>query len=304
MSLDFFAGCLGGMAGVIVGHPLDTAKVHLQTQDVKNPRYSGTVHCLRSLMAKEGVRGIYRGVTSPLLGVAGISAVVFGVYGNTQRRLKDPDSLMSHALAGAAAGLFQSFICSPMELAKSRMQISNTVGKGPLDCLMRIYTKDGVRGVFKGLGLTIGREVPGYAAYFYTYELLSRPDGDEPVSTARMLLAGGFAGVVSWVVTYPVDLIKSRMQVDGISSKQYTSSYDCLKKTVQSGGISSLFRGLSPTIIRAFPVNAVTFTVVTWTMRVLDGGGIDATVEKTESILKDYADVFRKLSASENSPLA
>lgn len=111
------------MAGVAVGHPLDTVKVHLQTQDATNLKYKGTMDCLRSLVAKEGIRGVYRGVTSPLLGVAGINAIVFGIYGNVQKRMIDPNSIQSHAIAGAVAGLFQSFICSPIELAKSRLQV-------------------------------------------------------------------------------------------------------------------------------------------------------------------------------------
>lgn len=111
------------MAGVAVGHPLDTVKVHLQTQDLNNPKYKGTTDCLRSIFMKEGIRGLYKGVTSPLLGVAGINAIVFGVYGNTQRHMSDAESLRSHAIAGGLAGLFQSFICSPIELAKSRLQV-------------------------------------------------------------------------------------------------------------------------------------------------------------------------------------
>lgn len=112
------------MAGVAVGHPLDTVKVHLQTQDTKYPKYKGTVDCLRSLLVKNGIKGVYRGVSSPLVGVAGINAIVFGIYGNVQRNMKNPESLSSHAIAGGVAGFFQSFICSPMELAKSRLQVT------------------------------------------------------------------------------------------------------------------------------------------------------------------------------------
>lgn len=121
--MNIFKIIFSGMAGVAVGHPLDTVKVHLQTQDAVHVKYRGTVDCLRSLLAKEGIRGIYKGVSSPLLGVAGINAIVFGIYGNVQKRMTDPNSLQSHAIAGAVAGLFQSFICSPMELAKSRLQV-------------------------------------------------------------------------------------------------------------------------------------------------------------------------------------
>lgn len=116
MALDFAAGCLGGCAGVIVGYPFDTVKVHLQTQDYRNPLYKGTLDCFRKIIAKESVRGLYRGMSSPMAGVAAVNAIVFGVYGNVQRRTANPDSLYSHFLAGNAAGLAQSFICSPMEL--------------------------------------------------------------------------------------------------------------------------------------------------------------------------------------------
>lgn len=182
------------MAGVVVGHPLDTVKVLLQTQDMKNPKFKGTIHCLQSVVAKEGLRGVYKGVTSPLLGVAGINAVVFGVYGNAQRHASNPESLGTHAVAGAAAGLVQSFICSPMELAKSRLQVADSVSRGPIECLTRIYNNKGVAGVFRGLGLTAGRDVPSFTIYFFTYELLTRSDSNMPASTWSMLFAGGLAG--------------------------------------------------------------------------------------------------------------
>jgi len=46
-----FSGC----AGIMVGYPLDTVKVHMQTQDYCNPKYRGTWDCLRTILAKESV---------------------------------------------------------------------------------------------------------------------------------------------------------------------------------------------------------------------------------------------------------
>ena len=72
-------------------------------------------------------------MSSPMAGVAVINALIFGVYGNVQRRLADPDSLQSHAFAGAVAGFSQSVISSPMELVKTRIQIQGQVcPTGPL----------------------------------------------------------------------------------------------------------------------------------------------------------------------------
>ena len=63
-AIDFFAGCLGGAAGVLIGHPLDTVKVKLQTQGMTSNshgvsppriRYRGTFHCLISTYQNEKV---------------------------------------------------------------------------------------------------------------------------------------------------------------------------------------------------------------------------------------------------------
>lgn len=157
-----FLGC----AGVLVGHPFDTVKVNLQTQDHLRPIYRGTFHCLKTIIAKESFRGLYKGVTSPMAGVAFVNAIVFGVYGNVQRNMQNPTSLYTHFFAGTAAGLAQSIVCSPMELVKTRIQLQDTIKtkthyKGPMDCFSTIWRTEGYRGIFRGLGITALRDVPG-----------------------------------------------------------------------------------------------------------------------------------------------
>lgn len=267
MALDFVAGCLGGCAGILVGYPLDTVKIHMQTQDHRNPKYRGTWHCFRTLLAKESVTGLYRGMSSPMAGVAAVNAIVFGVYGHTQKQLSEPDHLSAHFLAGASAGIAQTPVCSPIELAKTRLQLQSPTGNGysgPMHCLVHIYRREGYRGLFKGLGITFLREAPSYGAYFLTYEALTR--SDEPVSTPRMLLAGGLAGTASWIISYPLDVIKSRIQAE--TTGRYSGAIDCLRKSVRTEGYTCLYRGLNSTILRAFPTNAATFAVVTWTFRI------------------------------------
>ncbi|KAL3268148.1 hypothetical protein HHI36_007276 [Cryptolaemus montrouzieri] len=270
MSLEFVAGCIGGCAGLLVGHPLDTLKVHLQNDSAKNPKYKGSMHLIENLVMKEGLRGIYKGISSPLLGVSAINAIVFGVYGRTQKKLDNRDALYSHFIAGGAAGFFQSFICSPMELAKTRLQVSKS-DLGLLKCTQNIYNTEGLRGLYKGLNLTIAREVPSFAAYFVTYEYLTRSEKGNHVSTSRMLFAGGVSGLVAWIVIYPIDVIKTRIQLDGFDCKpKYNNAFDCLKKSIAAEGYGILSRGLGPTLLRAFPTNAAIFSVVTWTMRLCE----------------------------------
>ena len=119
---------IAGAAGVLVGYPLDTVKVKIQTQDVRNGQalYKGTFDCFFKLVKKDGVcfqcqmkqqakcflqvRSLYKGMSSPLVGVAGINAITFGAYGNVLRMLPQPESITSISLAGSAAGLIQVII--------------------------------------------------------------------------------------------------------------------------------------------------------------------------------------------------
>lgn len=261
-----------GCAGLLVGHPFDTVKVHLQTQDVKNPQYRGAFHCIKSIMAKESFRGLYRGMSSPMLGTSAINAIVFGVYGNVQRFSSNPDSYSSHFMAGAFAGFTQSIICSPMELAKMRLQLQmDRIGAkkftGPTQCLSYIYRCEGLAGVFRGLSATALRDVPGFASYFVSYEYLMRLKKDPGI--AYTLFAGGTAGALSWVFAIPIDVIKSRLQADGMSGEHrlYNGMIDCARKSYQNEGTAFLMRGLSSTLLRAFPMNAVCFLVVSMTLK-------------------------------------
>jgi len=261
MALEFVGGCLGGAAGVLAGYPLDTVKVRIQTSPPGT--YRGTFDCLFDCVRKDGARGLYRGMTSPLLGVAGINAVTFGVNAQVLKQLPQPESISSITIAGASAGLIQTSIVSPMELVKTQMQVcGQTDISGTVSHITRAA---GFGGIFRGLGITATREVPAFAVYFSSYEVIVRNLGE---STSAVLFGGGMAGVLSWVTTYPQDVIKSRLQADAFGASQmYRGPLHCLKLSLKEEGHSFLFRGIGSTVIRAFPMNAVTFGVFTLVMK-------------------------------------
>ena len=81
--------------------------------------------------------------------------------------------------------------------------------------------------------------------------------------------AGGLAGMASWVVCYPMDVIKTIIQVDGMNAKPiYKSSFECALVNYQKYGLSFFTRGLSTALWRAFPMNAACFMVVSIIMRI------------------------------------
>ena len=184
-------------------------------------------------------------------------------------------------------------MASPIELLKTQMQVKN-LDMSAFQLMKNIVRSHGLQSLNRGLALTILRDVPGAGIYFVTYEALIRQC--ETPTTFAVLMAGGIGGILSWIFTYPTDVIKSRIQADRIPNGVYSGNIDCLRKTVQAEGVQSLGRGIGSAIIRAFPVNAVTMTVATTILKVL-AGEEDLSAYESISRLRGF-DSFRPYANS------
>ena len=208
-----------------------------------------------------------------------VNGVTFGVQHNMMRFCGSENvkrhPLLTNYFSGACAGAAQAFISSPAELIKTRLQLDsqgsrrNQRYRGPWDCVRAIAREEGFRGLFRGYGATLLRDSPGFGFYFAVYEyfvmvLPSLAGGDATRDTPWVrLCAGGTGGIAAWLFSYPFDVVKSRMQGDGVGdSRRYKNMLDCFRKSYREGGLVLFTRGLGPTLARAFPVNAVTFYAV------------------------------------------
>jgi len=162
-----------------------------------------------------------------------------------------------------------------MELVKTQMQVNESA---TVSATMRnILQNGGFKGACRGLAITFTREIPAFGVYFGSYEIMIRQFGE---NTMTILAGGGVAGILSWLLTYPQDVIKSRLQADGFGKDQvYKGSYDCFKRGVEKEGYQFLTRGLGSSVIRAFPVNAATFYVYTFIMKMLSDNQTGLTQE-------------------------
>ncbi|KAA1473065.1 mitochondrial carrier [Dentipellis sp. KUC8613] len=218
---DITFGSIAGMVSKVLEHPFDLTKVRLQAQVLdETARFRGPVDCLVQTFKNEGIRGLYRGLPAPIVGAMAENATLFLSYGELQnlvRRINRTPatqelSLPQLAVAAGGAGAITSFILTPIELIKCKMQVQMLISAptlppaassistsasalpkpaaaaaalhhaapatlralpGPLAIFTGILRETGLRGLWLGHTGTLIRETGGSAAWFSTKEFVA-----------------------------------------------------------------------------------------------------------------------------------
>ncbi|KAL1254222.1 hypothetical protein QQF64_016451 [Cirrhinus molitorella] len=283
---DFLAGSIGGACGVAVGYPLDTVKVRIQTQK----QFTGIWNCVMTTVKKEGVHGFFKGMALPVTTISMTSSVVFGTYRNCLQCLAQfrgigaPNTKLDVFLSGLAGGVAQISVMSPGDIVKVRLQCQTESKRsglkpkysGPIHCLLSIAKDEGISGLYRGALPLAFRDGPSFATYFLTYSTLCSqltPTGQKEPEWPAVLLAGGVAGMAGWSVGTPMDVIKARLQMDGVrGERRYQGLVHCVTETVRNEGLRIFFKSLGINCLRAFPVNMVVFALYEVSVRVLRYG--------------------------------
>ncbi|OJJ54225.1 hypothetical protein ASPSYDRAFT_493134 [Aspergillus sydowii CBS 593.65] len=282
---SFAAGGAGGVCAVVVGHPFDLVKVRMQT--AAQGVYSGAIDVVKKTVAREGLaRGLYAGVSAPLVGVTPMFAVSFWGYDLGKTLVSSLSEVKVHnntpqytigqiSAAGFFSAIPMTLITAPFERVKVLLQIQGQnpppPGQKPkysggLDVVRQLYKEGGIRSVFRGSAMTLARDGPGSAAYFAAYEYIKRsltPKDAEgnvtgDLSLPAVLTAGGAAGIAMWIPVFPVDTIKSRLQ----SAPGKPTIGGTIRAVYGNGGFKAFFPGFGPALARAVPANAATFAGV------------------------------------------
>jgi len=264
---ELIAGSFGGAAQVLVGHPLDTVKTRAQI--APKGMFKGPVDIISQTVRKEGFFALYKGMASPLLGIAGVNSLLFASYG-VSRRIVSPFgqlSLLETSLAGAMAGAANAILASPVEMFKVRMQ--GQYG-GAHDQRLRavareMWSKWGFRkGVMRGYWITVAREIPAYAGFYTAYEFSKRKFTSAygtQLPVWALLASGSTGGIAYWLACYPLDVIKSRVQLRETPPTGTPVQYIAreARTIIAESGVKGLFNGLTPSLIRSVPAAASTF---------------------------------------------
>lgn len=265
---NLLAGSCAGVGSTLICHPLDTVRTRLQT----NTQFRGAFHCMQETVAKEGISAFYKGLSFPLAAQGVYKANMFFSYGMAQRMVRQmtgkksgPLTPAQLAISGGVTGGWNSFLVTPIELVRNRLQVQYGTGtlkyKGPVDAVLQVVREHGITGMWKGQKATLCRDIPGVGAWYFTYEVsrTALTDKNGQIGTVGVLTAGGLAGLGFWAVALPVDTVKSLIQTD--LTGKYSGLVDCVKTVMREEGVGRFWRGWTMAFTRGVPGAAATFYI-------------------------------------------
>jgi solute carrier family 25 (mitochondrial carnitine/acylcarnitine transporter), member 20/29 len=251
---------------------------------------------------KEGINGIYKGATPPLVGWMCMDSLMLGSLTLYRRLLNEnvfqplrarpnskynylPDDEkkrlppVGHGMAGMLAGWTVSFIAAPIEHVKARLQVQYQVTRsqrlysGPIDCTRKIFRSHGLPGLWHGLSATLlfrtffffwWGSYDVFTRYFQTRTNMSTP--------AINFWAGGLSAQIFWLTSYPSDVVKQRIMTDPLEPGQqkYPKWRDAAQAIWRESGWKGYWRGFVPCFLRAFPANAAALVAFEGVMRQLE----------------------------------
>ncbi|MEE6463360.1 hypothetical protein FKM82_005881 [Ascaphus truei] len=160
---NLVAGLSGGVLSTLVLHPLDLVKIRFAVSDGLDlrPKYNGILHCLVTVWQREGLRGLYQGVTPNMWGAGASWGLYFFFYSAIKAYKKEGRtenlSATEHLFSAAGAGALTLCLTNPIWVTKTRLVLQYDAGadpskrqyRGMFDALAKIYRNEGIPGLYK-----------------------------------------------------------------------------------------------------------------------------------------------------------
>ncbi|XVE96945.1 hypothetical protein REPUB_Repub02eG0267900 [Reevesia pubescens] len=175
--------------------------------------------------------------------------------------------LCVHFVGGGLAGMTAASATYPLDLVRTRLaaQRNSIYYRGIWHAFRTICRDEGFLGLYKGLGATLLGVGPSIAISFSVYESLrsywqlQRPND----STIMVSLAcGSLSGIASSTATFPIDLVRRRMQLEGAAGRARvykTGLVGAFRHIIQSEGLRGLYRGILPEYYKVVPGVGIVF---------------------------------------------
>lgn len=247
------AGAIAGALAKTTIAPLDRTKINFQ---ITNKRYS-TKAALKFLIKsyqQNGFLSLWRGNSATLARIIPYAAVQFSSHEQWKRFLHVDTGTPTNwekqrrFAAGSLAGVTSQALTYPLDLARARMAITQKqIYNSLIEVFMKIGKHEGLIGFYKGFIPTIVGVIPYAGVSFFTYGTLQNWITSEFGSRTAFtnLLCGAVAGMLGQSSSYPLDIVRRRMQTSAITGGSYNSIPGTLISVFKCEGIHGIYKGLT-----------------------------------------------------------
>uniref|UniRef100_A0A668RMI4 Mitochondrial coenzyme A transporter SLC25A42 n=1 Tax=Oreochromis aureus TaxID=47969 RepID=A0A668RMI4_OREAU len=272
---SLFSGALAGAVAKTAVAPLDRTKIIFQ----------GKLEAYRLIYRtylKEGFFSLWRGNSATMVRVIPYAAIQFcaheqykavlgGYYGFQGNALPPVPRL----LAGSMAGTTAAMMTYPLDMVRARMAVTpKEMYSNILHVFVRISREEGMKTLYRGFTPTILGVAPYAGLSFFTYETLKKLHAgiQHPTHTERLAF-GACAGLIGQSASYPLDVVRRRMQTAGVTGHTYRTILGTMREIVsEEGVIRGLYKGLSMNWVKGPIAVGISFTTFDLTQILLKKG--------------------------------
>ena len=245
------SGAISGALAKSAIAPMDRVKIVFQTDPNRRFNVGAASELAKRIYSTSGVRGFWRGHTATLMRVVPYSATNFFVFDRTRQFMEANIGHVVHPagvkfISGAVSGSAAVCVTYPLESLRARLAVDldGKYSRGYFQAVRTVVATDGFLSLYSGLRPTLAGIIPYAGTSFAVYETLR---SDETTMGKRFLI-GAVAGIIAQATTYPLDVIRRRMQV---SPLEYTSVVSTFRRICTNEGvIKGLYKGLSMNVIK------------------------------------------------------
>lgn len=175
--------------------------------------------------------------------------------------------------AGMLSGIGLALLLTPVDNIRIKLQATQNLQENKtyrystsFELIKDVYKRNGIKGFYIALSISLLREGIASLIYFGSFEYMKNHEkvkyNRKRIKIFNSFLYGAFAGGVNWLLTLPIDIIKTKMISDTIiPGKQHFKNYrECAKSIYEQSGFIGFYKGFSVVFTRALVVNGVVLT--------------------------------------------
>ncbi|KDR65733.1 hypothetical protein GALMADRAFT_232893 [Galerina marginata CBS 339.88] len=266
LAVNMLAGALAGISEHAVMFPIDSIKTRMQVFATSPVAvYSGVGNAFTRISSTEGMRALWRGVSSVILGAGPAHAVHFGTLEAVKELAGGNEAgnqWVATSLAGACATIAADAFMNPFDVVKQRMQVHKSEFRSVWACAHTVYRSEGLGAFYVSYPTTLAITIPFNAIQFTVYEHIKKfANPRNEYSPQTHIMAGGIAGAVAAAVTTPLDVAKTMLQTRGTATeadiRNVKGMFDALGVIWARDGIRGFGRGLTPRVLTIMPSSAL-----------------------------------------------